>query len=457
MTDEPQVRALLTAAAELPDGVEPPVERILEQGRRRRRTRWVALPLASAVAMALVGASLVALSASGQKPGRPATTASPSIPGPSAAQIARFHWSRLPPSPLGPRTVPIVAWTGKDLIELGGFKKGSSQYDGAAFDPATGRWRGIASPTGMNVGFWNAVSAWTGRQLFVTNNQEESCLSIPGHRRIPANCWPHAGLYDPATNRWSETKLPVPMYGLYLMAAVWTGREVILAGVNHVHHPTMSVAAYDPATNHWQMITPRLPAGHPSSLVTMTATRGRVILWSLWFHIHRFKNGLSLRSGVDVLARGENGSWANVTGHWPQDHVVRNPIYRAGQILIPPGQFWCGPCSSPSPLYSAPSLANDQTLAITTLPRGPLDSVDTAAPIWLWNGSAVLAINALIANAGSPPTAAHWHPAALDPLTGHWYKVRRPPVSAALAADPVWAGRQLLVLTAEGQLLALHR
>src|SRR5262249_24614879 len=162
-------------------------------------------------------------------------------------QIARFRWSKLPPSPLGPRSVPIVTWTGKYLIELGGVKKGSSQDDRAGLDPATRRRPPIASPVGMNGGFLDAVPPWTGPQLFVSNNQEESC---PG----PAtpNCWPHAGLYDPATNRWSETKLPVPMYGLSLMAAVWNGGEVILAGVNHVHHPTMSVAAYTPATNHWQ-------------------------------------------------------------------------------------------------------------------------------------------------------------------------------------------------------------
>ena len=452
MTDEARVRAMLTAAAELPDGVEPPVDRLLELGRRRSRARLVMLMSASAAAVALVVASLALLGASGSKPGRPGVNTRPSHAGPSAAQMARFHWSELPPSPLGPRVVPIVTWTGKYLIELGGFKKGSSQYDGAAFDPATGRWHPIASPVGMNVGFWNAVTAWTGRQLFVSNNQEESCAG-------PAtpNCWPHAGLYDPATNRWSETKLPVPMYGLYLMAAVWNGREVILAGVNQVHHPTMSVAAYNPTTNHWRMITPRLPASHPTSSVAMTAVPGRVILWSLWYHVQRYRHGATLRSGVDVISLSPNGTWSNVTDHWPQGQVVQNPVYDAGQILIPPGTFWCGPCSTPDPGYSAPWLASPQTLAIRTLPRGPFDSVMAATHVWLWNGSAVLAVKATVTPAGARPTPTTMRLAALDPATGHWFNVPRPPGTIALAANPLWAGRELLALTVYGQLLALHR
>jgi hypothetical protein len=458
MTDEPQVRALLTAAAELPDSVEPPVDRLLERGRRRRRIRRILAPSASAAVLALVIASLVPLlSASGPKPERKVGTVSPGTAGPSAAQIARFRWSALPPSPLGPRTVPIVAWTGKYLIELGGFKKYSSQYDGAAYDPATGRWHDIAPPVNMNIGFWNAVTAWTGRQLFVTNGQFESCLSIPGHPGTPANCWPHAGLYDPATNRWTQIKLPVPMYGLYLMAAVWTGRDVILAGVNHVHHPTMSVAAYDPATNHWQMITPRLPAGHPASLVAMAATGDRVILWSLWAREHRIGNGYSIRSGVDVLALARNLTWSNVTGRWPQGRIVQNPVYGTGQVLIPPGQMWCGLSCRHPPGTSPPYLANSTTLAQRTLPRGPLGSFLSPAPIWLWNGRAVLAINAATSVAGTPPTPpARMVLAALDPATGHWLDVPRPPGGLVLAANPVWAGRELFALTTAGQLLVLH-
>lgn len=88
-------------------------------------------------------------------------------------------------------------------------RKRSPQSDGAAFDVATGRWHRIARVTG-NVGFTKAITAWTGRQLFVTNGVTASCLGGG-----PATqCLPHAGLYDPATNRWQTTLLPKQMEGL---------------------------------------------------------------------------------------------------------------------------------------------------------------------------------------------------------------------------------------------------
>src|SRR5487761_1381070 len=67
--------------------------------------------------------------------------------------------------------------------------------------------------------------------------------------------------------------------GLDLAAAVWTGRDVILAGVN-ASHGRLGVAAYDPAARHWQVITPVLPAGHPPRSVAMVSAAGRLILWS---------------------------------------------------------------------------------------------------------------------------------------------------------------------------------
>ena len=43
MTDEQQLRELLVQAAELPDSVQPPVQRLLGQGRSKRARRAAAL------------------------------------------------------------------------------------------------------------------------------------------------------------------------------------------------------------------------------------------------------------------------------------------------------------------------------------------------------------------------------------------------------------------------------
>ncbi len=68
----------------------------------------------------------------------------PQVTGPTAAQISRFRWSDLPPPPLGPRSQPLLAWAGGELLELGGLKKGTTAYDGDAFNPAAGRWYRLA-------------------------------------------------------------------------------------------------------------------------------------------------------------------------------------------------------------------------------------------------------------------------------------------------------------------------
>jgi hypothetical protein len=46
--------------------------------------------------------------------------------------------------------------------------------------------------------------------------------------------------------------------------------------------------------------------------------------------------------------------------------------------------------------------------------------------------------------------------AAFDPGLHRWHSLRVPPDRALIAANPVWAGRQLLLLTEGGGLLSFH-
>src|SRR5215472_12590410 len=317
MTDEQQLRSLLTLAAELPDDVQPPVGPLLRPANRARRVRAVSSVLAVVVLTAAALALPPAIRGLSHGSPSPSPVGGHGRLGPTAKQLTHFRWSALPPSPLGPRSEPLLTWTGKELIELGGIKNHMQQTDGAAFVPTTARWHRIA-PTPYNVGFssgWtgrnysNVVDAWTGHELFVTNGDFESCAT--GNSGSPAMCYPHAGLYDPATNTWTSTKLPKPMYGLDLQVAIWTGREVVIAGTSccptvtlngatPAAHARLAVAAYNPATNRWRMITPRLPAGHPPRYVAMVATPGRLVLWSQWDVVTTHKHGQSISAGVDV-------------------------------------------------------------------------------------------------------------------------------------------------------------
>jgi len=374
----------------------------------------------------------------------PVGTGGHGTPWPTAGRLTHFRWSSLPPSPLGPRSRPLLAWTGRELLELGGTSTSNNDTarsgDAAAYDPATGHWRSIAHVPNT-VGLSGGVTVWTGRQLFVTNG------------RVSSKFWnavagAPAALYDPAANRWSVTDLPVRLLGADQLAAAWTGRSVVVAGVVRRR---LQAASYDPATNRWRVISPTLPAAHPPVGLAMVATSSRLLLWSLWSKTTKTSaTSYAVASGVDVLALGPAG-WTDVTGNWPQHKTVDDPVCGNGTILLAPSQIWCGMCSHPGGEFPA-RLADADSLALYPVPKGPLVTrYFLEPPIWLWNGRAVLAANTTGSRGDTISQLG-----AYDPRSGHWHLLPVPP-RAPVAANPLWAGREVLLLTAAGKLLSFHR
>ena len=115
--------------------------------------------------------------------------------------------------------------------------------DGAAFDPADGRWRRIA-PAPVAVGI-AAASVWTGSRLFVLGGQP-----LSEKRTLE-----RASLYDLGSDRWAVTAAAPFGTGLRQPTAVQAGRLVVVAGVEGSR---VEVASYDPATGRWR----RLPGAH---------------------------------------------------------------------------------------------------------------------------------------------------------------------------------------------------
>jgi hypothetical protein len=355
-------------------------------------------------------------------------------PAATATSLARGHWSVLAASPLGGRQGPVVAWTGAELLEIGGTEGNAVPGDGAAFDPADGRWRRIA-PAPVPVGT-AAASVWTGHRLFVFGGQLLSDERRPGP----------AALYDPASDSWVVTATAPFGPGLGQPVAVWTGRLVVVAGVAGSR---VEVASYDPADGRWRRQDPPLPAAHAALGIAVVATADRVIVWSLWGRMQPTgPNALTRYAGVDVRALA-GGRWRDVTGGWPQEQVVPPPLFTGRQILVPPGQIWCGAC--PHPFGGRPGfLADAGTLRITRLPRGPLDDTD---PVMVWTGGAALAINpdSVI---GGPASVRPGDMAVWDPASGAWRRLPSAPRPLQADATPAWTGRELLALASDGALLS---
>ncbi|MDR2984579.1 MAG: hypothetical protein LBV34_07030 [Nocardiopsaceae bacterium] len=447
MTDDRLVRALLKRAAELPDNIQPSVEHLVQTA---RRTRYLRFAGTLATVVVLVAAAFV-LPPSLRSLLSGVSGSSSYNQGPSqlsAFDLAASSWHPLASSPLGARSKPILVWTGSKLLELGGNKNGATRNDGAVFDPGTGRWT-LISPLKANVGFSRAIDVWTGRELFVTNGQTAPC---PSSAPV-SECLPHAGLYNPATNRWTTTLLPSQLEGFHLAGAAWNGREVVVAGTSS-SPARLRVAAYTPATGGWRMISPQVPRGHPPLSAAIVATPTRVLLWSLWSRVGKTsKRSSGLIYGVDVLALASDGRWTNITGNWPQGQTVESPSYANGQILGV-SEIWCGLCSPPA-ITPHPFLADAATLTRTEpseFPRRP----GAIGSFWLWNGRAFLtgnfAVTGKVAGSLGP---LRWL-AAYDPPDRRWYRLSRPPGKPSLGANPIFAGDQLLALTSSGALLSLH-
>ena len=448
MTDDDQVRSLLAMAAELTDDIEPPIRPLLARGRRERKLR-AAL---SVLSVAVIAAAAFALPpivrafdhsqtvpfGSKVPPGPlPAHLAQP-VPGPSAGQLTHFRWSSLQSSPLGPVSQPALAWTGKDLLELSGPHGAVTRNEGAAFNLATRTWRTIEVPNTIDL--TGAFSVWTGQQLLVTNGR----LPLEGPAPILGA---RAGLYDPPRHRWTFTNMPFDLAGASQLTGAWTGRIIVVAGVSGGR---IVAAGYDPATRQWRDLSPALPARHPAAQLAMTSTGRRVIAWSLWSRGKKVSaNGYAIYSGVDVLALGPAGRWTTITDRWPQRTEIQGPLFAGGAILIPPGQVWCGTlCRGPGG-QSRAQLADATTLALTSLPAGPLDPrPGIEPPVWLWNGRVALAADIRLESLSRM--------AAFDPSSRHWVSLPIPPGHPLMAANPIWAGRQLLLLTASGGLLSFH-
>ncbi|MEM6992719.1 MAG: hypothetical protein AAF721_19550 [Myxococcota bacterium] len=125
------------------------------------------------------------------------------------------RWSPMPEAPIDARFDHIAVWTGSEMLVWGGRDATRTLGDGAAYDPVAGSWRRISSRGAPKPRTRPGV-AWTGNELLVVGGQTVDGGGVAG-----------AHAYDPAKDRWRalpalEARAPA--------GVVWTGREAIVWG-----------------------------------------------------------------------------------------------------------------------------------------------------------------------------------------------------------------------------------
>jgi N-acetylneuraminic acid mutarotase len=167
-------------------------------------------------------------------------------------------WRRLPPAPSG--AAGLVVWTGRELIGWGGGCCGDAEPDGAAYDPATERWRRLAaSPLAASQ---SPVGTWTGRELVIlVSGIDPDGEPISGAARAAA--------YSPKTDTWRLIPPPPALRA----TAVWDGHEILLVGGTNEHGVSTKVGyAYDPVANRWRSL-PAMPSGRAQAGAVWTGTQ----------------------------------------------------------------------------------------------------------------------------------------------------------------------------------------
>lgn len=153
-----------------------------------------------------------------------------------------------------------VVWTGQEIIVWGGQPvAGVDPTCGAAFDPATGAWRGIeAPPWGSRFGH---LAVWTGDRMIVWGGSV--LVDVDGRLRHRATA--AGAVYDPKLDQW--TRVPdAPIGQLQQPVALWTGREMIILGAKAIRLGaeesneaiSLPAAAFNPDTGSWRLL-PELP------------------------------------------------------------------------------------------------------------------------------------------------------------------------------------------------------
>jgi hypothetical protein len=137
----------------------------------------------------------------------------------AAYNPATRTWRRLPPMPR-PRAGATVTWDGREVLAVGGRGAGRSPLyaDGVAYDPAGNRWRSLPAMDTSRIGH---AAVWTGRQLWVWGG-----LTVRAGSSVGPD---HGVAYDPAGNRWSALP-PSPLRDRTGHLAVWTGFEMLVWG-----------------------------------------------------------------------------------------------------------------------------------------------------------------------------------------------------------------------------------
>ncbi len=238
--------------------------------------------LLAAVPLLLVACTSQAAHPAG--PARPLHRATPggAPPGPSAAQLARGRWVKIPAPPIR-LCSPMALWGGHALIVI---ESGAAPCHpaAAAYDPTTNRWAKVATPP-PGAGL-NPLAAWGSGRLVLMSPRTG-----------------FAAAWSPAARRW----LPLPRFpAAGAISMTWTGGAFLVIA-SRQGQP--AGRAWDLAGDRWQPLPSLPPVWHGWYAGAPAATLGGSV-YALAHELHGLQAGNV--SGSSRLLRLTGSGWTVV-------------------------------------------------------------------------------------------------------------------------------------------------
>jgi len=397
------------------------VRRRADQDRRRRHHPLVAA--VAAVAVVLVGAVVLIRSSGDGRVDDPAgPTDVAADPGPTIPPGDPGTWRALAPSPLSARYASSTAWTGREVLVLGGTDQECPDNarcadvpggltDSAAYDPATDTWRRLADAP---LPFAGASAVWTGdvALVFVTGDDGETTLLA----------------YDPDDDGWSSRAESPVGFG---HEPVWTGQRAVMVAPRLATDPAERADqvdwAYDPDDDTWSAL-PADPADCAENRQGAWAGE-RLVVFSrpcldpgsggiepgLYYRTTTFDPATDTWAGLPDSGVAGWGTW---TAHG--DKLVSLSIGAFGK-------------------------AGTEGLAAPTEMGGILDLASGTWSPLPGPGPDVTSVRDDVGYRGS---AGDWVVAGrrmFDPATNQWRVMPPPPPGSAAVSSGVWTGTEILL------------
>ena len=339
-------------------------------------------------------------------------------------------WRVMGKAPIKGRHSHSAVWTGKEMIVWGGAGRAGNApiylEDGAAYDPATDKWRKLpASPLGPRA---DHFAAWTGTEMLVWGGNPG--VSTP----FGNNEFRDGAAYNPATDKW-RPMADFPLPARYAARAVWTGEQLVVWGGSRAEEgedppPRADGAAYDPGRDRWSVMADSPLAGRLSPLAA--AVDGDVLI-SWGFNRDPGQSTDGARYDPDAQIWTAVAPAPSTETAWCFDLAgcvgiqAGSRIVFAGEGLVYDSGVdrWAPVAKSP---FADPFL-DGKALAWT------------GSRVLLWGGGRYPS------DAEAPPTDVPGEPAgmAYDPAADRWSPLPPAPIAPRARTRGVWTGAEFLI------------